>query len=61
MMRVDEPKYRELGLESAGGDALLDAMTAHPILIQRPIVISNGRAVIGRPPDRVLDLLPNES
>ena len=56
MMRRGEPEYRELGLASADEDALLDAIAAHPILLQRPIVIRGGRAVIGRPPERVLEL-----
>ena len=56
MMRVNEAIYRELELKSAGKDALLDAMVAHPILIQRPIIIRGDRAVIGRPPDRALEL-----
>jgi arsenate reductase len=56
MMRTGEAVYRELGLGSAGADALLDAMAAHPILIERPIVISGDRAVIGRPPERVREL-----
>ena len=56
MMRTGEPAYRELGLASSDRDALLDAMVAHPILIQRPIVIRGGRAVIGRPPERALEL-----
>ncbi len=41
----------------ARGDQLLDAMTAHPVLIQRPIVIHGNRAVVARPPERVLELL----
>ena len=57
MMRTGEPVYRELGLAGADRDALLDAMVAHPILIERPIVIRGDRAVIGRPPDRLLELL----
>ena len=57
MMRAGEPVYRELGLASADRDALLDAMVEHPILIERPIVIRGDRAVIARPPEKLLDLL----
>jgi arsenate reductase len=57
MMRTGEPVYRELDLATADREALLDAMAAHPILIERPIVIQGDRAVIARPPERLLDLL----
>ena len=57
MMRTGEAVYTELGLAEAGRDALLDAMVAHPILIERPIVIRGDRAVIARPPEKLLDLL----
>ena len=57
IVRKGEPIYTELGLAGAGRDALLDAMVAHPILIERPIVIRGDRAVIGRPPENVLELL----
>jgi arsenate reductase (glutaredoxin) len=57
MMRTGEPPYRELNLEDADDDALFDAMVAHPILIERPIVIRGGRAVVARPPEKLLDLL----
>jgi arsenate reductase len=57
MVREKEPVYQELGLASAGRDELLDAMAANPILIQRPIVIKGDRAVVARPPDKVLELL----
>ncbi|MBW3575604.1 MAG: arsenate reductase (glutaredoxin) [Actinobacteria bacterium] len=57
MMRTGEAVYSEVGLESAGRDELLDAMSQNPILIERPIVILGDRAVIARPPDRVLELL----
>ncbi len=57
IVRTKEPVYAELGLDSADRDQLLDAMAAHPILIQRPIVIHGERAVVARPPERLLDLL----
>jgi arsenate reductase (glutaredoxin) len=57
MMRTGEPEYRELGLKDADDEALFDAMVAHPILIERPIVIVGDRAVVARPPERLLDLV----
>jgi arsenate reductase len=59
LMRRDEPEYAELGLDDPALDreALIEAMVAHPILIQRPIVLANGKAAIGRPPEAVLDIL----
>ena len=59
MMRTGEAVYASLGLgdASVGPSELFDAMVAHPILIERPIVIRGDRAVIGRPPERLLDLL----
>ncbi len=57
IMRTGEGVYKELGLADADRDALLDAMVANPILIERPIVIRGERAVVGRPPEKVLDLL----
>lgn len=59
LMRNKEPEYQELGLddEALSRDQLIDAMLAHPKLIERPIVIRNGKAAIGRPPEKVLDIL----
>jgi arsenate reductase len=57
IIRTGEAVYKELGLAGADRDALLDAMVANPILIERPIVIRGDRAVIGRPPENVLGLL----
>jgi arsenate reductase len=64
IMRTGEAVYRELGLAQETDRArLLAALVAHPILIERPIVIRDGqRAVVGRPPERVAELLaPNPS
>ena len=60
MMRTGEEAYKDLGLADAERDRLLDAMTTHPILIERPIVIRGDRAVIARPAERVLELLDGQ-
>ena len=59
LLRKGEAEYRELGLAdtSLSEGQLIDAMVAHPRLIERPIVLANGRAAIGRPPDSVLSIL----
>jgi arsenate reductase len=57
MMRTGEAIYKELGLGQVSGDALLDAIAEHPILLERPIVIVGERAVIARPPERLLEIL----
>jgi arsenate reductase len=57
-IRSGEPAYREAGLSPGSSEAeLLDAMARHPILIERPILVRGRRAVVGRPPERVLELL----
>ncbi|WP_330982997.1 MULTISPECIES: arsenate reductase (glutaredoxin) [Enterobacterales] len=59
LMRQKEELYKELNLaDSALSEAdLINAMIANPKLIERPIVIKNGQARIGRPPESVLDIL----
>ena len=57
VMRTGEAVYDELGLATRHGDALVAAIVAHPILLERPIFVRGERAVIARPPERVLELL----
>ncbi len=59
LMRHKETLYRELGLDSMelSDEALIDAMVKHPILIERPIVIRNNQAALGRPPEKILEIL----
>jgi arsenate reductase len=58
LMRRQEPEYAAAGLDKATltRDALIDAMLAQPKLIQRPIVLANGKAAVGRPPKNVLKI-----
>lgn len=59
LIRRGESVYAELNLDNPALDraALIAAMIQHPILIQRPIVMANGKAAIGRPPEQVLEVL----
>lgn len=57
-MRVKELVYTELGLADAGDAALLDAMLAHPILIERPFVVTPLGVRLCRPKERVFEILP---
>ena len=58
MLRTGEKVFKELNLtKDSPEDMLLNAMAAHPILIERPIAFAQGRAVIGRPPEAVRVLL----
>ena len=60
LLRTGEDDYKTLNLadQSLSDDALIDAMVAHPKLIERPILVAGDKAVIGRPPENVLELLP---
>lgn len=57
MMRTKEALYKELELNSADDETLFKAMAENPKLIERPIVVANGKARHGRPPEQVLEIL----
>ena len=59
LMRQKEELYKELGLADSalGEEALIQAMVDNPKLIERPIVVANGKARIGRPPEQVLEIV----
>ena len=59
LIRKKESVYAECELDnpSLTNDDLVSFMVKHPILIERPIVLSNDKAAIGRPPEKVLEML----
>ena len=59
LMRKKEDAYKAAGLDdpSLSRDALIAAMVADPVIIERPIVLANGQAAVGCPPETVLDIL----
>jgi arsenate reductase len=58
LMRTKEAIYKELNLkEETSEEALIDAMVANPKLIERPIVIKGNKAAVGRPIEKVIELL----
>jgi arsenate reductase len=58
-MRTKEPEYRALHLDDPAltREALIAAMVANPRLIERPILVKDGRAALGRPPEKLLEIL----
>ena len=58
LLRTKEPEYKQLGLNDSTvtDDGILKAMVAHPALLERPVVIKGGRAVLARPAEKVLEL-----
>lgn len=60
LLRTGEDEYKQLNLANpALTDAqLVEAMVSHPKLIERPILVAGDKAVIGRPPEHVLEILP---
>ena len=59
LMRKKEDAYTKYNLDnpSLSNDDLIESMVKHPILIERPIVLANEKAAIGRPPEQVLEIL----
>ena len=59
LMRRKEAPYKDLNLADPAlrEDALIASMVENPVLIERPIVLANGKAALGRPPEKVLEIL----
>jgi arsenate reductase len=59
LLRTGEDAYKEMGLQDpeVSEDDIIAAILKHPILMERPIVVTNGRAKLGRPPGAVLEIL----
>ena len=59
ILRTEENEYKNNNLnnENLGDDELIDFLIKFPKLLQRPIVVKNSKAVIGRPPENILDFL----
>jgi arsenate reductase len=59
LMRKSEAVYKEKRLDNPAltDDQLIAAMVADPVLIERPIVLAGGKAALGRPPEKVLEIL----
>lgn len=60
LLRTGEEEYKTLNLADASlsEQQLIEAIAAHPKLMERPILEAGDKAVIGRPPENVLELLP---
>lgn len=58
LMRTKEAVYKELDLKNVNDEErLIEAMAAHPKLIERPVFIMDGKAIIGRPPEKVIEFV----
>ena len=59
LMRKKETEYKELMLSNSNlsDKDLIESMVKHPILIERPIVLANGKAALGRPPENILNII----
>jgi arsenate reductase len=60
LLRTGEDEYKTLNLADASlsDDDVIAAMAAHPKLIERPILVAGNNAMIGRPPEKILEILP---
>lgn len=60
LLRTGEDEYQSLGLAdpALSDEQIIDAMAGHPRLIERPILIAGDKAIVGRPPEKVLEILP---
>ena len=60
LLRTGEDDYKTLNLADASlsDEDLIAAMAAHPKLIERPILVAGNKAMIGRPPEKILEILP---
>ncbi len=59
--RTKDPAFKELGVGDGSGlsdPELLELMVRNPRIIERPILVYDGRAVVGRPPDRIFEIVP---
>ena len=57
LIRKGEALFKDLGLKDTDEDTLINAMASHPKLIERPVVLANNKAALGRPPESVLKIL----
>jgi len=57
IVRTKEAKEEGIDVEALDNDALIEALVAHPRAIERPIVVKDAKAVMGRPPQNVIDLI----
>src|SRR5690242_5479475 len=57
VIRKKEAASAGIDPEALSEEALIRAMAEHPIIVERPIVVANGKAVLGRPPEKVLEVL----
>ncbi|WP_273825933.1 arsenate reductase (glutaredoxin) [Pseudomonas asplenii] len=60
LLRSGEDEYQSLNLADSqlGDEQLIAAIAAHPKLMERPILVAGDKAIIGRPPEKVLEILP---